>query len=120
MHVGGGEGFSSQVCNPVPDIIVTRCEEAAPLAVKGVADDELRCSRHSIWEGLGALGHTSGRGHHAIPVPPDPSRSLLTAALSSRPWSLSPVTVDMHVGPGPLTVRLSVPPLPAVLLFIYI
>ena len=32
----GGEGFSGQVCDPVPEVIMTRHEEAAPLAVEGV------------------------------------------------------------------------------------
>ena len=34
----GGEGFSSQVYDPVPELIISRRDEAAPLAVKGVAD----------------------------------------------------------------------------------
>ena len=34
----GSEGFSGQVCDPVPELIMTRRDKAAPLAVKGVAD----------------------------------------------------------------------------------
>ena len=32
----GGEGLVIQVCDPVTELIMTRCDEAAPLAVKGV------------------------------------------------------------------------------------
>ena len=37
-HVRGSEGFASQVCNPVPELIMTCCNESAPLTVKGVAN----------------------------------------------------------------------------------
>ena len=34
----GGESPASQIRNPVTELIVTRCDEATPLAVEGVAD----------------------------------------------------------------------------------
>ena len=38
MHVGGGEGFACQICYPITELVVTRREEAALFAVKGVTD----------------------------------------------------------------------------------
>ena len=32
----GSEGFAGQVCDPVPELIMTRRDEAAPLSVEGV------------------------------------------------------------------------------------
>ena len=40
-YAGGGEGFASQVCYPVTDLVITRREEAALFTVKGVTDGEL-------------------------------------------------------------------------------
>ena len=40
MHVRRGERFSSQVRNPVIYFVVTRRDQAAPLAVKGMVDGE--------------------------------------------------------------------------------
>ena len=39
--MGGGEGFPSQVCYPVTELIVTRRDEAALFTVKGVTDQKL-------------------------------------------------------------------------------
>ena len=36
MHVRGSECFSGQVCDPVLELVMTRCDKAAPLAIKGV------------------------------------------------------------------------------------
>ena len=38
MYVRGGELFASQVHNPVTELVVTRCDKADPLTVKGMAD----------------------------------------------------------------------------------
>ena len=38
MHVRGSEIFAGQVRNPVTELIFTRRENAAPLAVKGMVD----------------------------------------------------------------------------------
>ena len=37
VHVRRSEIFSSQVRNPVTELVVTRCDKAAPLIVKGLA-----------------------------------------------------------------------------------
>ena len=39
-HVRGGESFSGQVCDLVPELIMTLRDKAAPIAIKGVADVE--------------------------------------------------------------------------------
>ena len=78
----------------------------------------IRCySRHSMWEGLGYLVHTAGRGRHAIPALSALSHLLWTAAPSARTKSLAPVTVKVWVEPGPLPMSTPVPPLPAVVSF---
>ena len=69
-----------------------------------------RCSRHSVLEGLGALGYTSGRERPTIPAPPALYHLLWTAAPSARPRSLSPVAVNVRVVPGALPVLPPVPP----------
>ena len=38
MQVRGSEGFYGQVCDPVPELIMTRRDEAAPLAFESVED----------------------------------------------------------------------------------
>ena len=38
MHMRGSEGFSGQICDPVLELVITRSDESAPLAVEGVAD----------------------------------------------------------------------------------
>ena len=38
--MSGGEGFSRQAYNPAPDIVMTRCEKAAPLSKEGVRNGE--------------------------------------------------------------------------------
>ena len=40
MHVSRCEGFSGQVRDPVTELVLTRCDKAAPLAVKRVAYGE--------------------------------------------------------------------------------
>ena len=37
-HVRGGEGFAVQVCDPVPEIIMTRRDEAAPIEIEGMTN----------------------------------------------------------------------------------
>ena len=63
---------------------------------------------------MGDLGHTAGRRRHTIPAPPSPPRLLWTAAPSARPQYLSPISVNVRVGSGPLPVSPPVPPLLAV------
>ena len=60
-----------------------------------------RCSRRSIWGGLGALGNSAGRRHITIPALPDPSHLRWTASPSARPQSLSPVAIDRWLPLGP-------------------
>ena len=36
----GSEGFSGQVCNPAPDLVMARCDEAYPLAIEGTTNGE--------------------------------------------------------------------------------
>ena len=82
---------------------MTRRDKATPLAFEGVANCKFGVSSVAVFgEVWGALGHTAERGHHAIPEPPAQSHSLWTAATSARPWSLSPVTVDVRLVPGTL------------------
>ena len=38
MYVRGGERFSSQVHDPVTELVVTRRDKADPLTVKGMTD----------------------------------------------------------------------------------
>ena len=57
------EGHSGQVCYPVTEIIVTRHDEAALFAVKGVTDGELGLSAITVcWEvrGLEAIPQEEG------------------------------------------------------------
>ena len=37
-HVRGGERFSGQVCDPVTELVVTRCDKSDPLIITGVAN----------------------------------------------------------------------------------
>ena len=39
-HVRWGEGFVKQVCDPVPDLVMTLCDEANPLSIEGVKNGE--------------------------------------------------------------------------------
>ena len=36
----GGNIFSGQVCYPILDLVMTRCDKATPLAIKAVTDGE--------------------------------------------------------------------------------
>ena len=61
--MGGGEGFVGQVCYPVTELVVTRRDEAALFAVKGVTDGELGLSAITVcWEvrGLKAIPQEEG------------------------------------------------------------
>ena len=40
VHVRGGECFAGQVCNPVPELVMTLRDKASPLAIKGVTYGE--------------------------------------------------------------------------------
>ena len=40
VHVRGGEGFPGQICDPVLEIVMTRRDKAAPLAIEGVTNGE--------------------------------------------------------------------------------
>ena len=42
MHVSWSKGFSVQVLNPVTELILTRRDKAAPLAVEGMTNGEGR------------------------------------------------------------------------------
>ena len=39
--MGGGDGLASQVCYPVTELVVMRCDEATLFSFKGVTDREL-------------------------------------------------------------------------------
>ena len=39
-HVRGVESFAGQICDPVPELVMTRRDESAPLAIKGVTNGE--------------------------------------------------------------------------------
>ena len=39
-HVRGGEVFDGQVCDPIPEIVMIRRDESAPLAIEGVTNGE--------------------------------------------------------------------------------
>ena len=103
MHVIGSEGFSGQVCAPVLELVMIRCDEAAPLAIEGVANGKFGVAEITVFgEVWGALGRITGRGHHTIPAPPALSHSPYTAAPSSKSRYLSPVAVNMRLVLGPL------------------
>ena len=40
IHMNLCKGFSSQFCEPVTDVMVTRCDKSAPFSVKVMADRE--------------------------------------------------------------------------------
>ena len=61
--MGGGEGFAFQVCYPVLELVVTRRDESALLAVKGVTDGKLGLSAITVcWEvqGIEAIPQEEG------------------------------------------------------------
>ena len=61
--MGGGEGFSSQICYPVTELVVMRRDEAALFSVKGVIDRELGLEAVAVcWEvrGLEAITQEEG------------------------------------------------------------
>ena len=50
-YVSGGEGFARQVCDPVPELVMTRRNEAVPLAIKGMTLGEFGVAAVTvIWE----------------------------------------------------------------------
>ena len=49
--MGRSEGFPGQVCYPVTELVVTRRDEAALFAVKGLTDGELVLAEITVcWE----------------------------------------------------------------------
>ena len=61
---------------------------------------------------MGGLGYITGRRHLAIPAQIVLSHLLCMAVSSSMAPSLSPVSVDMLLGPGGLIRSLTGPLLP--------
>ena len=57
--MGGSEGLAGQVCYPVMELVVTRRDEAALFAVKGVIDQKLGLTYVTVGEKI--------RGIQAIP-----------------------------------------------------
>ena len=43
------KGFAGQFCNPITELIVKLCEEATPLAVEGMADEEIGVVAASVF-----------------------------------------------------------------------
>ena len=59
-YVRGGEGPARQIRDPVTELIVTRRDEATPLAVEGVANGKPSVAAVAVFGGgLGALGHSA-------------------------------------------------------------
>ena len=48
LHVVGGDGFTSQVCYPITELVVTRRDKAAIFTVKGVTDRKLGLSAITV------------------------------------------------------------------------
>ena len=46
----GSEGFSGQVCNTFPELVITRSDKAAPIAVKGVTNVKFGVAAVTIFE----------------------------------------------------------------------
>ena len=53
--MGGFEGLASQVCYPVTELVVTRRDEAALFAVKGMTDREPSLSPVTVLEKIWGL-----------------------------------------------------------------
>ena len=51
----GGELFASQVHNPVTEVVVTRCDKAAPLTLKGMSDVKSGVAAVKIMRGVWGL-----------------------------------------------------------------
>ena len=55
-HTIGGEIFAGQICDPVPELVMTRRNDAFPLAIKGVIDGEFGVAAVTVigevWGGL--------------------------------------------------------------------
>ena len=61
--MGGGEGFASQVCYPVTELVVTRRDKATIFTIKGVTDGELGLAAIVVcWEvrGIQAIHQEEG------------------------------------------------------------
>ena len=62
-HVRGGESFSGQVREPVTEIVLTCCDKAAPITVKGMAYEKSGVAAVAVSrEVWGDLGHIAGEG----------------------------------------------------------
>ena len=67
MHVRGSEGFSGQVYDPSLELVMIRCDEAAPLAIEGVANGKFGVAAITV---LGRSGgsrpyHRKRASHHS-------------------------------------------------------
>ena len=51
----GGESFSGQVPDPVMELIVTLCDKAAPLSVKGMADGKIGVAAVAVMREVSGL-----------------------------------------------------------------
>ena len=49
MHVRGSEGFSGQVYDPSLELVMIRCDEAAPLAIEGVANGKFGVAEITVF-----------------------------------------------------------------------
>ena len=47
-HVRGGEGFSRQVCDPLPELVMNFLDEAAPIAIEGVTNGEFGVAAFTV------------------------------------------------------------------------
>ena len=94
-YVRGGEGFTGQVRDPFPELVMTCRDKAAPITIEDVEILKFGVAAVTIMGGgLGALGHIVGIGHLTIPAHPVLSSLQWTTAPSARPQSLSPVSVN--------------------------
>ena len=51
----GSEGFSGQVCDPVPKLVMTRRDKATPLEIEGVTDFEFGVAAVAVIGGVWGL-----------------------------------------------------------------
>ena len=68
--MGGGEGFASQVCYPVKELVVLRRYEDALLTVKGVTDGKLCLSSVTLrgkFRGIQAIPQEEGVAPFLVP-----------------------------------------------------
>ena len=53
VHIRGGEGFACEVSNPITELVVTSCDEAALVTTKGMKDRKFSVTeiavRGEVW-----------------------------------------------------------------------